>query len=172
MTIYLIRPDGMSLNFEEVEHKIVGSPTIIYEKKIRLFHCKHGVSCTYTRGIRCIYVRAGEKMSISVTIYLTFAVFLNVVSSLLPASSKSVCIISIYLLYHLCQGAVIIILTCLQLRMLDWNDIRIVPRVVRSLTLYSFKFRCRSRSKINSKKLLYKRLTTLLKMIRNNNTLY
>ena len=93
---------------------------------------------------------AGEKMSFSVTIYLAFAVFLNVVSSLLPASSKSVCIMSVYLLYHLSQGALIIIITCVQLRMLDWKDIKSIPRFLHFVTVYSFKLRCRSRSKINS----------------------
>ena len=87
---------------------------------------------------------AGEKMSFSVTIYLAFAVFLNVVSSLLPVNSKSVGVISIYLLYHLVQGAIIIIITCIQLRMLNWDGIKTVPRILKWITLFSFKLRCRS----------------------------
>ena len=87
---------------------------------------------------------AGEKMSFSVTIYLAFAVFLNVVSSLLPANSKSVCVISVYLLYHLVQGALIIIITCIQLRMLNWDGVKQVPRVLKWMTLFSLKIRCRS----------------------------
>ena len=83
-------------------------------------------------------------MSFSVTIYLAFAVFLNVVTSLLPANSNSVGVISIYLLYHLVQGALIIIITCIQLRMLNLDGIKTVPRLLKWLTLISFKLRCRS----------------------------
>ena len=59
---------------------------------------------------------AGEKMGYSVTIFLTFIVYLTIISSELPANSESNCILSIYLIIKLQVGVIIIFISSIQLR--------------------------------------------------------
>ncbi|XP_048740676.1 acetylcholine receptor subunit beta-type lev-1-like [Ostrea edulis] len=60
---------------------------------------------------------AGEKMGFAVTIFLTFAVFLTIVSGELPINSDSVSILSIYLIIKLAMGIFVLLVTSIQLRL-------------------------------------------------------
>lgn len=60
---------------------------------------------------------SGEKMGYAVTMFLTFVVFLTLVSAELPINSDNVCNIGIYLIIKLIIGVIIIYITSLQLRL-------------------------------------------------------
>ncbi|XP_052703156.1 neuronal acetylcholine receptor subunit alpha-3-like [Crassostrea angulata] len=64
-----------------------------------------------------IPVDAGEKMSFSVTVFLSFAVFLTIISALLPTSSTSIPILAIYLVIQLVYGVLALIISAFQLRL-------------------------------------------------------
>lgn len=57
---------------------------------------------------------SGEKMGYSVTVFLSFAVFLTVVSSELPKTSGS--ILGYYLIFQLSIGTLVVLVTALELR--------------------------------------------------------
>ena len=60
---------------------------------------------------------AGEKMGYSVTIFLTFAVFLTIVSAELPMNSDSTSILNVYLIIELAISIMGIIISSVQLRL-------------------------------------------------------
>lgn len=60
---------------------------------------------------------AGEKMSYSVTVFLAFAVFLTIISAELPVNSESTSILSFYLVLQLMIGALVLIISSIQLRL-------------------------------------------------------
>lgn len=64
-----------------------------------------------------IPVDAGEKMSFSVTVFLSFAVFLTIISALLPTSSTSIPILAIYLVIQLVYGVLALLISAFQLRL-------------------------------------------------------
>lgn len=65
---------------------------------------------TYVLPIDC-----GEKMSYSITVYLSFAVFLSIVSSTLPKTSGS--LLEYYLIFQLGMGTIVVIITAVELRL-------------------------------------------------------
>jgi hypothetical protein len=60
---------------------------------------------------------SGEKMGYAVTIFLTFVVFLTIVSAQLPVNSDNVCNIAVYLIIKLLYAVIIIYITSFQLRL-------------------------------------------------------
>lgn len=64
-----------------------------------------------------IPVDAGEKMSFSVTVFLSFAVFLTIISAMLPISSTSIPILAIYLVIQLVYGVLALLISAFQLRL-------------------------------------------------------
>ncbi|XP_062616602.1 neuronal acetylcholine receptor subunit alpha-6-like [Saccostrea cucullata] len=64
-----------------------------------------------------IPVDAGEKMSFCVTVFLAFAVFLTIISTLLPTSSDNTPIIAMYLIVQLVYGVIALVITAFQLRL-------------------------------------------------------
>lgn len=53
----------------------------------------------------------GERMGYTVTVWLSFAVFLTIISSSLPQSSDSVPVLSIYIMIQLCVGTISVLLS-------------------------------------------------------------
>ncbi|XP_062592342.1 acetylcholine receptor subunit alpha-like [Saccostrea cucullata] len=60
---------------------------------------------------------AGEKMGYSVTVLLSFAVFLTMISAELPVNSESTSFLSFYLILQMVIGASILVITAIQLRL-------------------------------------------------------
>ncbi|XP_052097870.1 neuronal acetylcholine receptor subunit alpha-6-like [Mytilus californianus] len=60
-------------------------------------------------------VDCGEKMSYSITVFLSFAVFLSIVSSTLPKTAGS--ILEFYLMFQLGMGTIVVIVTAVELRL-------------------------------------------------------
>lgn len=76
---------------------------------------------------------SGEKMSYSVTLYLSFAVFLTIINGSLPDSSESVPVLSLYLVLQLTSGCVTIIITAFQLRIHFRDENRPVPKIFKCM---------------------------------------
>lgn len=85
---------------------------------------------------------AGEKMGYAVTIFLTFVVFLTIVSTSLPANSDSISIMSIYLVIKLLISALIIFISSLQLRLNHRKSSRKIPRFHASVVKCERRLRC------------------------------
>lgn len=83
---------------------------------------------TYMLPVDC-----GEKMSYSITVFLSFAVFLSIVSSTLPKTSGS--ILAYYLIFQLGMGTIVVMVTAVELRLHFRSDP--VPRWLEAV------FRCK-----------------------------
>ena len=91
---------------------------------------------------------SGEKMGYSMTVFLSFAVFLTIVSSSFPVTSET-SIISAYLVILLSIGTVIVLLTGIQLRLhFRSADIK-VPGFLCKVVRISRTIQCRNRQNKN-----------------------
>ncbi|XP_062570704.1 acetylcholine receptor subunit beta-type lev-1-like [Saccostrea cucullata] len=68
-----------------------------------------------------IPTQSEEKVAFSVTIFLSFAVFLNVLDSSLPKNSDSTSLLCLYLVLELTIGVVILVITAIQVRFCHRN---------------------------------------------------
>ncbi|CAC5370281.1 CHRNA6 [Mytilus coruscus] len=59
---------------------------------------------------------AGEKMSYSITVFLSFAVFLTIITAQLPVNSESTSILSIYIVIQLSYCILVLVVNSFQLR--------------------------------------------------------
>ncbi|XP_062566987.1 neuronal acetylcholine receptor subunit alpha-6-like [Saccostrea cucullata] len=100
---------------------------------------------------------AGEKMGYAVTIFLTFAVFLTMVSAELPINSDSVSVLSIYLILQLCIGILVLIITSLQLRLHHRTEERKVGKVLRFLVRMERRMRCEGEKDSSQSGCLFKK---------------
>lgn len=90
---------------------------------------------------------AGEKMGFAVTIFLTFAVFLTIVSGELPINSDSVSILSIYLIIKLALGIFVLLVTSIQLRLHHRGAERTIGKVFRFIVRVERGVQCDGRPK-------------------------
>ncbi|CAC5370275.1 CHRNA6 [Mytilus coruscus] len=65
---------------------------------------------------------AGEKMSYSVTVFLSFAVFLTMITVQLPVNSESTSILSIYIVVQLSYCILVLVVNSFQLRIHHRNE--------------------------------------------------
>ncbi|XP_063448083.1 neuronal acetylcholine receptor subunit alpha-6-like [Mytilus trossulus] len=65
---------------------------------------------------------AGEKMSYSVTVFLSFAVFLTIIKAQLPVNSESTSILSIYIVVQLSYCILVLVVNSFLLRMHHRNE--------------------------------------------------
>ena len=86
-----------------------------------------------------IPAETGEKSGYSVTVFLSLAVFLTIISTLLPVNSEKVSIFGIYLLLQVLIGVFILFVTTIQLRL----NCRSPSRPVTGFFLRIAKFGCR-----------------------------
>ena len=69
---------------------------------------------------------SGEKASYAVTVFLSFAVFLTIISSQLPENSDTVSLFSVYLIFQTVQSTLITVIALLLIRLSNLEtDIRI-----------------------------------------------
>nr|XP_011421201.2 acetylcholine receptor subunit beta-type lev-1 [Crassostrea gigas] len=95
---------------------------------------------------------AGEKMGFSVTIFLTFAVFLTIVSGELPKTSDSISILSIYLIIELIISISSIMLSAVQLRIHHRKPTIEIGECFRFLVRAGRRLRCEGRKNDKSMK--------------------
>ena len=69
-----------------------------------------------------IPAESGEKISYSVTVLLAMSVFLSIISTILPRNSDDVCLLAVYLLINVVLGVLAVVLTALELKLLDRDD--------------------------------------------------
>lgn len=80
-------------------------------------------------------VECGERISYAITVLLSFAVFLTLVSDRLPESSEPQALLSFYLLLALVYSVVILVITVLTLRLYFKEDNEPVPKYVRRIMM-------------------------------------
>ncbi|XP_048745961.1 neuronal acetylcholine receptor subunit alpha-6-like [Ostrea edulis] len=97
-----------------------------------------------------IPVDAGEKMSFSVTVFLSFAVFLTIISTLLPTSSENTPIIAKYLIIQLIYGVIALIISAFQLRLHHRNEAEEIPTFWIKVVQLQRKLRCKRTRKVDA----------------------
>nr|XP_022302150.1 acetylcholine receptor subunit beta-like [Crassostrea virginica] len=98
--------------------------------------------CILNLVVFIIPADAGEKMGYSVTIFLTFAVFLTIVSAELPMNSDSTSILNIYLIIELVISIMGIIISSVQLRLNHRKPGKRISAVFCMLVRAGRKMRC------------------------------
>ena len=89
---------------------------------------------------------SGEKASYSVTVFLSLAVFLTIVSDSLPENSDSISLFSSYLIVQLVQSTVITVLAMVLIRMSNFRSSTHIPRVLVFLVDVVFCKACRAKA--------------------------
>ncbi|XP_062575374.1 neuronal acetylcholine receptor subunit alpha-6-like [Saccostrea cucullata] len=90
-----------------------------------------------------IPVDAGEKMSFCVTVFLAFAVFLTIISTLLPTTSNHTPIIAMYLIVQLIYGVIALIISAFQLRLHHRDEEEEIPKCLIKIVRLQRKLRCK-----------------------------
>lgn len=83
---------------------------------------------------------AGEKMSFAMTVFLSFAVFLSIISMQLPTNSDKTSLLGVYLVFQMILGVGTITISSLQLRLHHRNSE--VGRFYRGIVKFERYFRC------------------------------
>ena len=86
--------------------------------------------------------QSGEKTGYSVTVFLSLAVFLTIISSLLPTNSDNTSILGVYLLLQVVLGVIVLFVTTLQLRLGHRSSDIPVPVWYRKLAKFSTRIKC------------------------------
>ncbi|XP_045190911.2 acetylcholine receptor subunit alpha-like [Mercenaria mercenaria] len=81
---------------------------------------------------------SGERISYCITVLLSIAVFMTIVSDTLPKSSEPVPVISYKLMFDMVISSVITLVTILNLRLYNKKDTKIVPNWLLSMYLFLF----------------------------------
>ena len=114
---------------------------------------------------------SGEKMGYSMTVFLSFAVFLTIVSASFPVTS-STSVISGYLIFLLTVGTTIVIITGLQLRLHHRDQERQVPEIFCKLVRLGLVLQCRTSCCKKKRSIAPESKTTLtLTELESSNTL-
>lgn len=96
---------------------------------------------------------AGEKMSFAVTVFLSFAVFLSIISMQLPVNSEKTSLLGVYLVFQMSIAVATIIVSAFQLRLHHRCEERKVGTFYRGIVRIERCLRCvKSCSDNNSKK--------------------
>ena len=64
-----------------------------------------------------IPAETGEKSGYSITVFLSLAVYLTLISAILPITSEEVSVLGIYLLFQVIVGVIVLFVTTIQLRL-------------------------------------------------------
>lgn len=84
-------------------------------------------------------------MSFSVTVFLSFAVFLTIISTLLPTSSENIPIIAMYLVIQLINGVFALIISAFQLRLRHRDEHEEISNLWTKIINLQQKMRCKRR---------------------------
>lgn len=67
-------------------------------------------------------VISGERAGYSITVFLSLAVFLTIVSEQLPRNSENTSLLAVYIMLVTTLSTVIVMICMIQLRLQSWND--------------------------------------------------
>ena len=73
---------------------------------------------------------SGEKASYAITVFLSFAVFLTIVSSQLPANSDTISLFSVYLIIQTVQSTLITVVSLILIRISNFDSDTRIPKVL------------------------------------------
>ncbi|KAK3084525.1 hypothetical protein FSP39_014742 [Pinctada imbricata] len=93
----------------------------------------------------------GEKTGYSVTVFLSLAVFLTIISTVLPVNSEKVSILGIYLLLQVVLGVIVLIVSTIQLRLNARSDSKPVSGIALKLTRLKNKGCCRKKDTVSNR---------------------
>lgn len=79
-------------------------------------------------------VESGEKVSFVVTVFLSLAVFLTIVSGEMPENSESVSLLNIYVFTSTVMSTITVILTIIQIRLHSNGTNHTIPRCLRAFS--------------------------------------
>lgn len=97
-------------------------------------------------------VDAGEKMSYAMTVFLSFAVFLTIINTLLPVSSDTTPVLSRYLLMQMTMSILVLFITALQIRLHHRDTSVPISKPFRFMVRLMHYFHCRKSRKISPAK--------------------
>jgi len=81
----------------------------------------------FTFAIPC---DSGERISYSITVWLSFAVFLTVITANLPQSSNSISVIAVYGIMQLFITTIVVITSAIQLRINSYSEEKKIPKIL------------------------------------------
>ena len=87
----------------------------------------------------CVFIlpaSSGEKASFSVTVFLSLAVFLTIISQDLPEASNSVAIFNVYVFAQVLTATLVTVVTLIQIRLYHVPDKRPVSKLIQKLGCY------------------------------------
>ncbi|XP_052103515.1 neuronal acetylcholine receptor subunit alpha-6-like [Mytilus californianus] len=99
-------------------------------------------------------VDSGEKNGFALTVLLSYAVYLTLISDNIPSTSVSICYLSLYLAFILTLGAISVVLTIIVLRLHFKTENTVIPKWLKTLTKtvlrkMAFMAPCRKEFKVN-----------------------
>ncbi|KAK3095160.1 hypothetical protein FSP39_010894 [Pinctada imbricata] len=93
---------------------------------------------------------SGEKTGYSVTVFLSLAVFLTIISTVLPSNSENTSILGVFLLLQIILGVVVLFITTIQLRLCHRGESK-VTGIYKTFLRITFRLQCSlKRNKIQS----------------------
>ncbi|KAL4217187.1 Acetylcholine-activated cation-selective channel [Mactra antiquata] len=90
-------------------------------------------------------VTSGERSGYSITVFLSLAIFLTIVSDQLPKNSEHVSLLAVYIMSVTALSTFIVIICLIELRMQSWHETpKPINRFFRNFIAISDCFHCRS----------------------------
>uniref|UniRef100_K1R2V3 Neuronal acetylcholine receptor subunit non-alpha-2 n=1 Tax=Magallana gigas TaxID=29159 RepID=K1R2V3_MAGGI len=94
-----------------------------------------------------IPVDDGEKITYAMTVFLSYTVFLTIINTLLPVSSETTPVLSIYLLMQMTMGFLVLFITALQIRLHHRDTSVPISKPFRFMVRLMHYFHCRKSCK-------------------------
>jgi len=134
-----------------------GTPTVLMEytlKRKPSYYIFNIIIPVVVLGLLDVFafvlpVSSGERDGFTITVFLTFAIFLTIINSALPVNSENVCLLSVYLMAMTILSVLVVIVSLFQIRLASRGDGKAIGSVYMFLYHSSMKLQCR-RSKVGS----------------------
>lgn len=117
--IWTIVDTSFEVKTESFESQITFSITLQRKSRYYVINVIVPIVCLgfLSQLVFVVPTEAGEKMSYAVTVFLSFAVFLTMISADLPKNSESTSVLSVYLVVQMMSGALVLVISAVELRL-------------------------------------------------------
>lgn len=117
--IWTIVDTSFEVKTESFESQITFSITLQRKSRYYVINMIVPIVCLgfLSQLVFVVPTEAGEKMSYAVTVFLSFAVFLTMISADLPKNSESTSVLSVYLVVQMMSGALVLVISAVELRL-------------------------------------------------------
>lgn len=117
--IWTIVDTDSEVKMESFESQITFSITLQRKPRYYVINIIVPIVCLgfLSQLVFVVPTEAGEKMSYAVTVFLSFAVFLTMISADLPKNSESTSVLSVYLVVQMMTGALVLVISAMELRL-------------------------------------------------------